>query len=117
MVLIKQALAQGKGLNDWLLQRISAVFLSLYLWPLSLYWMWNAAELTQDDWQIFLLHPVMKILGAFAAIGLFIHATIGIWIVSTDYVKPDTLRKRLLAAFYLLIFASSIGLLLLLWRF
>lgn len=117
MVLIKQALAQEKGLNDWLLQRISAVFLSVYLLPVLVFWMVHADLLTQASWQAFLLHPVMKVLGGFAAISLFIHATIGIWVVGTDYIKPEVLQKNILAVFYLIIFASSISLLLILWRY
>ena len=117
VVLIKQAIGNQKGLYDWVMQRISALFLTVYIVPLLVFWIMGDAKQGFQAWQLFLLSPVMKILGAFAAIGLFVHAVIGAWIVATDYIKPPRLQTGILALVNLIIFVSSISLLIILWRF
>lgn len=117
VVLIKQAIGNQKGLYDWLMQRVSAVFLTAYIMPLLVFWMMGDAGQDYQAWRLFLLSPVMKILGAFAAIGLFVHAVIGAWIVATDYIKPPRLQTGILALLNFIIFVSSISLLIILWRF
>ena len=117
MVLIKQAIGNQKGLYDWVMQRVSALFLTAYIVPLLVFWMVVDVGQGYEAWRLFLLSPVMKILGAFAAIGLFVHAVIGAWIVATDYIKPPRLQTAVLALVNLIIFASSISLLIILWRF
>ena len=117
VVLIKQAIGNQKGLYDWVMQRISALFLTVYIVPLLVFWIMGDAKQGFQAWQLFLLSPVMKILGAFAAIGLFVHAVIGAWIVATDYIKPPRLQTGVLALVNLIIFVSSISLLIILWRF
>ena len=117
VVLIKQAIGNQKGLYDWVMQRISALFLTAYIVPLLVFWIMGDAKQGYHAWQLFLLSPVMKILGAFAAIGLFVHAVIGAWIVATDYIKPPRLQTGVLALVNLIIFVSSISLLIILWRF
>ena len=117
VVLIKQAIGNQKGLYDWVMQRISALFLTAYIVPLLVFWIMGDAKQGFQAWQLFLLSPVMKILGAIAAIGLFVHAVIGAWIVATDYIKPPRLQTGILALVNLIIFVSSISLLIILWRF
>ena len=117
MVLIKQAIGNQKGLHDWLMQRVSAVFLTVYILPLLIFWILGDSTQDHHAWRTFLLSPVMKILGGFAAIGLFVHAVIGAWIVATDYIKPPKLQTVVLATINLIIFVSSISLLVMLWRF
>ena len=117
VVLMRVDNTHEKGLNDWIWQRISAVFLTAYLSPILGFYALHAPVLSQQMWQSFLLHPAMKILGALAAISLFVHASIGSWVVATDYIKPMTIQRWILAGLYLIIFGSSIGVLVILWRF
>ena len=79
------------GLKDWLIQRVSAVFIFLYAalvggfmathWPLS-----------YAAWHAFNSHIVIQVIGFIALLSILAHAWVGLWTVTTDYIKPAFLR-------------------------
>jgi len=79
------------GLSEWLLQRMSAIYLGLFvvfisarliLWPINDF----------DDWRNWLGSPMVRIAWLLAFISTLVHAWIGIRSVFLDYLKPFQLR-------------------------
>lgn len=79
------------GLQDWLLQRVSAVILGLYVVSVTVYLL-CVPNLDYTIWQQLFSHWWMQLATFFAVVSLCMHAWIGIWTVSTDYIKSFALR-------------------------
>ena len=96
------------GLNLWILQRISALFLSLYVICVLGFWL----SLRQADdlvlWHGFIFSLEMKVLGFFSGVSLVAHACIGLWVVATDYIHIEIYRKIALWFMGLIVVISSI---------
>jgi succinate dehydrogenase / fumarate reductase, membrane anchor subunit len=84
----------GNGLRDWLVQRVTAVILALYVIYLGCYVLLHH-PLTFVAWQHLFGHTSMKIATLFAFGSLALHAWIGMWTIFTDYVKPFKIRLPL----------------------
>lgn len=79
------------GLRDWLIQRITAVVMTLYLVPLLVYLLWQP-DLNYDRWiALFSSLPVRTFTLLFLMC-LFYHAWIGVRDVVMDYVRSAGLR-------------------------
>lgn len=98
------------GLYDWLMQRVTAVILLAYFLFISGYLVFNP-DVTFEQWRaLFDCTPVR----AFTSLTLFsivLHAWIGLWSVSTDYMTvrlmgPKATAVRLLfqAGYSLILF-------------
>lgn len=81
----------GNGLRDWLIQRVSAVFIALYaifilgfvlMHPQMDYLTWR--ELFTPLW--------VKVFSLLTLVFFMLHTYIGLWIVSTDYIQPQAVR-------------------------
>lgn len=96
------------GLDSWILQRASAIFLLLYMWPLLIFWLIVPEFYAGATWQDFLLCSQMRVLGVLAMFGLLLHACIGVWVVVTDYIHIDIYRQAVLIIFYLITILSSL---------
>jgi succinate dehydrogenase / fumarate reductase membrane anchor subunit len=81
----------GNGLKDWLIQRVTAVFLAAYCFFLLGFFLFNP-HLSFEQWHSLssnILFRIATILNLFA---LSMHAWIGIWTVTTDYIKCTVMR-------------------------
>jgi succinate dehydrogenase / fumarate reductase membrane anchor subunit len=93
----------GNGLKDWLFQRISALFLLIYIgWVVG--YMAYHPHMGYVEWQAFFHCAVMRAATVIAVLMLVIHAWIGIWTVTTDYLTCTVLRlsAQIGTLFYLL---------------
>lgn len=97
----------NNGLNDWLVQRISSLVLLVYISLLLGFWACYAQVMTINLWRDFLFSPYMRVLGMVSSFALLTHASIGIWVVLTDYVKLPIIQQVLLAAMYSIVVGSS----------
>ncbi|MFV1996839.1 MAG: succinate dehydrogenase, hydrophobic membrane anchor protein [Acidiferrobacterales bacterium] len=79
------------GLSEWLLQRMSAIYLGLFviyisirliLWPINDF----------DDWRSWLGSSMARVAWLLAFASTLVHAWIGIRSVFLDYLKPFPLR-------------------------
>ena len=91
------------GLNAWVLQRASAVYLLLFIliMPTSIFYL----ELnTYNAWHAFILSPLVAISWILFFVSLLAHAWVGIRDVVVDYVHPFAIRLIILSllAFYLI---------------
>jgi succinate dehydrogenase / fumarate reductase membrane anchor subunit len=73
------------GLSDWLVQRVSAVIILLYV-------LCHAAiivatpEIDYIKWRALFADPAMKIFSLITLLALCAHAWIGMWTIATDYL-------------------------------
>lgn len=79
------------GLSDWMIQRVSAVVLALYVLVLTFY-LATCGEVNYTQWYQFIMSTPMKIFSLLAVIALAAHAWVGLWTIATDYIKPAGLR-------------------------
>lgn len=79
------------GLYDWIIQRVSAVILGIYLLVMVGY-LCSGSDLTFDDWQVFMSGTFMRIFSLLALVALAGHAWVGMWTIATDYIKATGVR-------------------------
>jgi succinate dehydrogenase / fumarate reductase membrane anchor subunit len=90
--MVKMATALGRsGLQDWLIQRITAVILALYL-----VFVWSHVFAmnvhSYHSWHALFSNPWMKGATLLALTSLIAHAWVGVWTITTDYLKPLIIR-------------------------
>ena len=73
------------GLSDWLLQRLSAVVLLVYLVVIVANTL-CVESLSYQQWSALFDKTWVKGLTVAAGLALLAHAWIGLWVVSTDYL-------------------------------
>jgi len=81
----------GNGLRDWLIQRISAVVIGLYVIFLLGFLLLHS-DLQYQQWFGLLSSPWMRIASLIVLLALVVHAWIGIWTIITDYLNNTALR-------------------------
>jgi succinate dehydrogenase / fumarate reductase membrane anchor subunit len=96
-----------QGLRDWIAQRLSALFMTLYVCGLMIYFFLHPHP-DFLSWQALFSHAWMKIATVLFATLLMLHSWVGMWTVFTDYVKSSVLCLTLntlvlfcLAAYFL----------------
>jgi len=85
------------GLQDWLFQRITAVIIFAYFTYLAVFIVTHQ-PMTYVLWQELFQIPWLKPLTLVVYISFAIHAWIGMWTVSTDYIPIAWLRLLLQGA-------------------
>jgi succinate dehydrogenase / fumarate reductase membrane anchor subunit len=80
------------GLSDWVIQRISAVILLLYV-VLITGFIITTPDISYAVWSGFFAKLWVKIATLFALLSLCAHAWIGLWTVATDYLTSRMLGK------------------------
>ena len=86
--------ASHSGLRDWLIQRVSAVVIGLYLIFMLLFFFENQ-PVYFAQWHALFNNALVKIATLVALIAVLWHAWIGLWTVLTDYIKQVGLRLTL----------------------
>jgi len=81
------------GLYDWLVQRVSAVVLLLWVVFVA-YFVATSAPLTFAAWQQLFAQTWMRIFTLAAVLALCAHAWIGMWTISTDYFTTALLGSK-----------------------
>jgi len=94
----------GNGLKDWLIQRVTAVYFAVYVIFLFLFFI-RHPNLNYEQWHAFFTHPVVQITTIISLLALTLHAWVGLWTVTTDYIKCTVIRLsvQLLVLLWLLI--------------
>ncbi len=90
--MVASATSLGRsGLHDWIIQRVTAVVLAAYVIYLAGFIL-GADALTYSVWVGQFSKVWFKVFSFLAITSLCFHAWIGMWIVSTDYLKPLAIR-------------------------
>lgn len=81
----------GNGLKDWLIQRVTAVYFAIF----SCYWISffiTHPHMTFEQWHHLFECKAFQIALLIALIAFVLHAWIGLWTITTDYIKCTVLR-------------------------
>jgi succinate dehydrogenase / fumarate reductase, membrane anchor subunit len=84
----------GNGLRDWLIQRVTARLLLVYVLILTVFFILNPHP-DFESWHGLFSHMWMKVISILFFLSLILHAWIGLWSVLTDYIKSYVLRMVL----------------------
>lgn len=104
----------GNGLKDWLIQRATAVFFAAY----SLFvfgFLLAHPHLNFSQWHDLFANPVFRIATVLGLFSLTLHAWIGIWTVTTDYMKCTIVRLSVQLFVALWLFSQFIWGLMIVW--
>ena len=102
------------GLSDWLVQRVSAVILAVYSIFMVAYLLLSP-QIDFIQWQSLFNNTSMRIFSLMALLSLGAHCWIGLWSISTDYLKPFLVRFVFQMVVGLLMFIYTIWGVQLLW--
>ena len=97
----------AQGLRAWLLQRVSAVYLAVFL-GYALVTMLYAPPSGHEQWRAWLAQPAVGVAGALFVLAVLVHAWVGMRDVLMDYVHPTGLRVVLLALLGLVLVSSGL---------
>ena len=81
----------GNGLKDWLIQRVTALYFAAYVVFLALFVLLHP-QLAYNQWQALFACTTFKIATMMAFFAYGLHAWVGLWTVTTDYLKCTSLR-------------------------
>ena len=81
----------GNGLRDWLWQRASAIVIALYVIYLGGYYLLHP-PFTYLQWHAWFTCPPMQIASSVVLLNIIVHAWIGFWTITTDYLKATSVR-------------------------
>jgi len=79
------------GLRDWLIQRVSAVIIGAYTVFMMFYFLLNP-NLQYGQWQILFANNWMRVFSLLTLLAILGHAWVGMWTISTDYLKSTAIR-------------------------
>ena len=102
------------GLSDWLIQRVSAIAMFVYVVYLVIYLLCNP-HITFATWHHLFSCVFMQIATLLILLLVLAHAWIGLWIVFTDYVKCPCIRLPLQICVSLLLIGYLIWGAMILW--
>jgi succinate dehydrogenase / fumarate reductase membrane anchor subunit len=86
---------RADGLRTWLLQRISAVYLAVFL-VYALVYLWLNPQPDYAAWRAWIANPAVSIACAGFVLALLIHGWVGLRDVTLDYVHHLGLRLAVL---------------------
>ena len=84
------------GLRDWLLQRLTAIYLGGFLVYLLVHFLLQPQHSFQQ-WHDWVTHPVMIIATALFIVAVLVHGWVGMRDVVLDYVHAINLRLTILS--------------------
>ncbi len=79
------------GVRDWLIQRITAVILALYLTFIVVFLALHS-PLTYTAWSAFFGITAVRIFTCLALLSVVYHTWVGMWTIFTDYLKCPVSR-------------------------
>lgn len=88
--------SRSQGLPAWLFQRLSSVYLAVFLLYVMGHFLLDPPR-SQPDWQQWMTRPAMAIATAIFFGALLVHAWVGMRDVIIDYVKVFAVRFVLLS--------------------
>ena len=88
-----------QGLNGWILQRISAVYLAVFvLFVVIWFYCVPRGSLDYQQWRALFVSPVVNVFVALFFASLFVHVWVGVRDIVIDYIHPFALRFLILVA-------------------
>ena len=104
----------GNGFKDWLIQRMSAVYFLAYSLFLAVFFIYHA-PLEFAAWQMLFSCIYFQIATVIAVVALSLHAWIGLWTVTTDYLKCSCMRLAVQMLILLWLLAQFVWVIMIVW--
>lgn len=98
----------GNGLKDWLIQRVTAIYLLIYSIYFGAMWICKS-PFDYAKWHALFHGPLFQVATAVALIAIVLHAWIGVWTVTTDYIKHTALRLTVQGLVLFVLLAQLLG--------
>lgn len=114
LVMVKLIGVNPRGLRDWIVQRLTALYMGGYVVFLSTYLLLTR-PVTFTGWSALFSTWPMKVATVLCLLGVMVHAWIGMWTILTDYVKFKMLRAWLCVAVLFFLAACFLWGILILW--
>ena len=95
------------GLNDWLLQRLTAIYLACFLIYLLLHFLVQPQH-TFQEWHDWVTRPAMIMATAMFILAVLVHGWVGMRDVVLDYVHAISLRITVLSLIALTLIGCGI---------
>ena len=102
------------GVRDWLMQRVTAVVMALYLLLLAGFLL-TQQPLTHAGWRDFFSCGLVRLATFLFLLSLFLHAWVGMRDIFMDYVKPVAIRLPLEVLTILALIAYTVWSVQILW--
>ncbi len=103
------------GLRDWLLQRLTAVYLACFLVYLMVHF-YRQPPVSYPQWQSWITHPAMSVASALFILAVLLHGWVGMRDVVLDYIHSLRLRLLVLSLIALLFIGCGLWALQILMR-
>ena len=103
-----------QGLRDWLYQRMSAVFMAIYVIGLFIYFILHS-DFTYYDWHSLFAQWWVKIATILFFLSILVHAWVGMWTIFTDYITCSVVRLILNTVIFFGLAGCLLATLLILW--
>ena len=104
----------GNGLKDWLIQRVTAVYFAVYSMFLLGFLLMHP-QLAYGPWQALFHGVFFQVASVIALLTILLHAWIGVWTVTTDYIKCTVIRLLVQLLVALLLLGQFIWGLMIVW--
>ena len=104
----------GNGLKDWIIQRVTALYFVFYAVFLAVFILAHP-HLAYNQWQALFACAWFKIATIMALFAFSLHAWIGIWTVTTDYLKCTVIRLSVQIAVVMVLIAQLIWGVMIVW--
>ena len=104
----------GNGLKDWLIQRVTALYFAVYSLFLLGFLLLHP-QLSYATWQDLFHCEYFQVASVIALFTLLLHAWIGVWTVTTDYIKCTVIRLSVQLLVALLLLGQFIWGLMIVW--
>ncbi|WP_092003117.1 succinate dehydrogenase, hydrophobic membrane anchor protein [Marinobacter pelagius] len=101
------------GIQDWIIQRVTAYVLALY--TLFLLGFFVTTDVDYQSWSALFGQGWFKIFTLLALLSIAGHAWVGLWTVSTDYIKSAMQRFLFQTVCVLVIFVYVVWGIQILW--
>ena len=102
------------GLRDWLMQRVTAVVMAVYLMVLALF-LFTHQPLQYADWHGFFASRWVRLATILFLLSLFLHTWVGVRDILMDYLKPVFLRLAMEVLTILVLIAYAAWSIQILW--
>jgi len=103
-----------QGLRDWIVQRVSAIYMAIYSIGLIGFILLNP-HMSFAEWHGLFSQVGMKVATLLFLLCILFHAWIGMWTIFTDYVKWFVMRCILNVLMFFMLAACFFWALMILW--
>ncbi len=81
------------GVFDWIVQRATSVIMLAYFIFMMGYFLTHSG-VSYEEWHAFFTQTSVRIFSVMALVSFFLHAWIGMWFISVDYITDRLLGEN-----------------------